>query len=73
VAHDANNVLSGVVSYPEPLLMDRPETGPLRALLLTVKGSREKAARIVQDWLTLARRGVATTVVFGLNQVSATP
>jgi two-component system cell cycle sensor histidine kinase/response regulator CckA len=30
VAHDLNNVLSGLVSYPELILMDLPEQSPLR-------------------------------------------
>ncbi|MGB5615325.1 MAG: PAS domain S-box protein, partial [Desulfobacterales bacterium] len=35
VAHDLNNVLSGIVSYPELLLMDLPEDSPLRKPILT--------------------------------------
>ena len=30
IAHDLNNILSGIVSYPELLLMDLPESSPLR-------------------------------------------
>ena len=30
VAHDLNNILSGIVSYPELLLLDLPEDSPLR-------------------------------------------
>lgn len=29
VAHDLNNILSGIVTYPELLLMDLPEDSPL--------------------------------------------
>ncbi len=29
VAHDLNNILSGIVSYPDLLLMDLPEESPL--------------------------------------------
>lgn len=67
VAHDLNNILSGVVSYPELLLMDVPEGSPLRQPLLTIQESGQKAAAIVQDLLTLARRGVSVTEVMSLN------
>jgi signal transduction histidine kinase/CheY-like chemotaxis protein len=69
VAHDLNNILSGLVSYPELLLMDLPEDSPLRKPVQTIKKSGEKAAAIVQDLLTLARRGVAATEVVNLNDV----
>jgi len=58
VAHDLNNVLAGIVSYPDLLLMDIPEDSPLRKPMLTIKNTGKKAAAIVQDLLTLARRGV---------------
>jgi signal transduction histidine kinase len=69
VAHDLNNILSGVVSYPELLLMDVPPESPLRQPLLTIQESGQKAAAIVQDLLTLARRGVSVTEVMNLNQL----
>ncbi len=69
VAHDLNNILSGLVRYPELLLMDIPEDSPLRKPILTIKKSGEKAATIVQDLLTLARRGVGTTEVVNLNDI----
>jgi len=69
VAHDLNNTLSGLVSYPELLLMDMPEENPLRKPILTIQKSGEKAAAIVQDLLTLARRGVAVTEVMNLNDI----
>ncbi|UCF90158.1 MAG: HAMP domain-containing protein, partial [Desulfobacterales bacterium] len=69
VAHDLNNILSGLVSYPELLLLDLPANSPLRKPILTIKRSGEKAATIVQDLLTLARRGVAVREVVNLNQI----
>jgi PAS domain S-box-containing protein len=69
VAHDLNNILSGIVSYPELLLMDLQSDSPLREPILTIQKSGEKAAAIVQDLLTLARRGVATTEVVNLNDI----
>jgi len=69
VAHDLNNVLSGIVSYPDLLLMDLPEDSPMRAPIETIKASGQKAATIVQDLLTLARRGVKTSEVLNINDL----
>jgi signal transduction histidine kinase/CheY-like chemotaxis protein len=69
VAHDLNNILSGLVSYPDLILMDVPADSPLRKPLLTIKQSGDKAAAIVQDLLTLARRGVANKTVVNPNQL----
>jgi PAS domain S-box-containing protein len=69
VAHDLNNILSGIVSYPELLLMDLKEDSPLRKPMLTIQKSGERAAAIVQDLLTLARRGVEATEVVNLNEI----
>lgn len=68
VAHDLNNILSGIVSYPELLLLDLPETSSLRQPLLTIQKSGHKAAAIVQDLLTLARRGVSNKTPVNINQ-----
>ena len=49
--------------------MDLPGDSPLRKPILTIQKSGEKAAVIVQDLLTLARRGVAIAEVVNLNQI----
>jgi PAS domain S-box-containing protein len=59
VAHDLNNVLSGIVSYPELLLLDLPEDSRLRKPIETMEKSGHRAVAIVEDLLTVAR-GVAT-------------
>ena len=69
VAHDLNNVLSGIVSYPDLLLLDMDESNPLKKPLQTIRSSGQKAAAIVQDLLTLARRGVVTADVLNLNTI----
>jgi len=60
VAHDLNNVLAGIVSYPELLLLDLPENSKLRKPIETMQESGHRATAIVQDLLTVAK-GVATT------------
>lgn len=58
VAHDLNNILAGIVGYPELLIMSLPENSPLRKPLLDIKESGQKAAAIVADLLTVAK-GIA--------------
>jgi signal transduction histidine kinase/ActR/RegA family two-component response regulator len=67
VAHDLNNVLSGIVSYPDMLLMRLPDDSDLRKPLGVMRDSGQKAAAIVQDLLTLARRGVTRFEVLNIN------
>ena len=69
VAHDLNNVLSGIVSFPELILLDMPKDHKQRKLIETIKKSGQRAAEIVQDLLTLARRGVAVKDVVNLNDL----
>ena len=72
VAHDLNNILSGIVSYPDLLLLDLEPDSPLREPLLSIKQSGMKASAIVQDLLTLARRNVAIKNVVDLNTLVVT-
>lgn len=69
VAHDLNNILSGIVSYPEILLLDLPADSKMRPPLESIKNSGEKAAVIVQDLLTMTRRGVAKQTIVNLRNV----
>ncbi len=69
VAHDLNNILTGIVSYPDLLLMQVPEDSSLRKPILAIQKSGEKAAAVVQDLLTMARRGVTVSEVVNLNSV----
>ncbi|MBU1565242.1 MAG: response regulator [Proteobacteria bacterium] len=58
VAHDLNNILSGIVSYPELLLFELPEGHKMRRPIEIMRESGMRASAIVQDLLTVAR-GVA--------------
>ncbi len=69
VAHDLNNVLSGVINYPELLLMNLPAESPMKKSLQVIMNSGLKAAAIVQDLLDLARRGVIVNEVLSLNDI----
>lgn len=59
VAHDLNNILTGVVTFPDLLLRQLPEDHDLRGPLRIIKESGERAAAVVADLLTVAR-GVAS-------------
>ena len=59
VAHDLNNILSGIVSYPELLLLQVDKESKLRAPIEAMRDSGMRAATIVADLLTVAR-GVAS-------------
>ena len=69
VAHDLNNILSGIVTYPELLAMDLEPDDPLRKSLEIIQSSGLKAAGIVQDLLTLSRRGVITKDIIDFNEL----
>ncbi|MBU0663765.1 MAG: transporter substrate-binding domain-containing protein [Proteobacteria bacterium] len=58
VAHDLNNILSGIVTYPELLLMKIPEDSDLRKPIEVIRDAGKRAAAVVADLLTMAR-GVA--------------
>jgi two-component system, cell cycle sensor histidine kinase and response regulator CckA len=69
VAHDLNNILAGIISYPELLIARLPGESPLIGPLKTIQTSGERAAGIVQDLMTLAKRGVGQKEVLNLNTV----
>lgn len=55
VAHDLNNILSGIINYPELMLATLDENNPLRKPLESVRESGHRAAAVVADLLTVAR------------------
>lgn len=69
VAHDLNNILSGIVSYPELLLLDLPEGSRLIKPIETIRQSGVRAAAIVQDLLTVARGVAITREPINLNDI----
>jgi len=72
VAHDLNNVLSGIVSYPDIILKElskNKENEKIIKYIERMKNSGQKAANIVQDILTLSRSGVVKFKPVNLNVV----
>ncbi|MFH0995670.1 MAG: PAS domain S-box protein [Pseudomonadota bacterium] len=71
VAHDLNNVLGVLVGYSELLIEKIPESSPLKKYAENILKSGVRGAAIIQDLLTLARRGVAVSEVVNLNRIAA--
>ncbi|MDR1872947.1 MAG: cache domain-containing protein [Deltaproteobacteria bacterium] len=60
VAHELNNILSGLVGYPELLLRDNNLNFNQKELIAEIMEAGQRAAAVVSDLLTLAK-GLATT------------
>ena len=69
VAHDLNNVLGVVVGYSELLLYDLASSSSAKSKATEILKGGQRAAAIVQDLLTLARRGSQDRKVLNLNSV----
>lgn len=70
VAHDLNNILSGIVGYPELMLLDLPEDSKLRKPIKAIHDSGTRAASIVADLLTVARGAASTRELQNLNSLA---
>ena len=67
IAHGLNNILSGIVSYPDLLLMKLSPTSPLRKQVEIIKKCGENAASFVQELLTLSGKGLSSQQVININ------
>jgi len=69
VAHDLNNVLGILSGYSELLRDEILEDNPARSYVDKILQSTKKGAAIIQDLLTLARRGVTVSDIINLNSI----
>ncbi len=67
VAHDLNNILAGIISYPELLLLQLPESSELRVPIEAIQQSGKRAATVVADLLTVARGAASTREPYNIN------
>lgn len=67
VAHDLNNILSGLISYPELLLMQLPRDSEMRQDVESMKAAGKRASEIVADLLTVARGAASVKKAANLN------
>jgi len=69
VAHDLNNLLSSVISYPELLLMNPAFPDNFRRPVERIKEGGLRAAAIVSDMLTIARGVASRKEIAGINKM----
>ena len=67
VAHDLNNLLAGIVGYPQLLLNKLPPDSNLKPSLMAIQDSGNRAANIVADLLTVARGAASTRETSNMN------
>ncbi len=58
VAHDLNNILAGIVSFPEIMLMEMDESNKHRKSVKIIQEAGRRAASVVSDLVTIARGGM---------------
>lgn len=71
VAHDLNNILAGIVSYPELIRVSLSDDSPLRDPLEKIEKAGKRAAAVVDDMLTLARNVASVKKTVNLNKLIA--
>ena len=69
VAHDLNNILTAIVTFPELLLMKMGSEGKYREDIDLIRKAGKQAAEVVADLLTVTRGATSKKEVCDLNQV----
>ena len=69
VAHDLNNILSGVVSYPELLLSQMEKTDRFYTEIMRIQEAGKRAAAVVADLVLLARGGATSFRIESINEI----
>lgn len=69
VAHDLNNILTGIVSYPDLLLSQMAETDRYYPSIKKIQESGKRAAAVVSDLVSIARGRLPKTSVENINEI----
>jgi signal transduction histidine kinase len=69
VAHELNNPLATILSWAERLSQKPALDEPVRRGIETILGESERAARIVRNLLTFARKRQTTRAMVDVNQI----
>lgn len=71
VAHDLNNILAGIATYPEILLLDDNLEPKIRKSLAIIKESGQNASAVVSDLLTISRGIREACQILNINTIIA--
>ncbi len=71
VAHDFNNILTGISGYSEMLLLNLPNEDLLRQDVLQIQQATERAATLTRQLLAFSRKQVIQPQRLNLNEVMA--
>ncbi len=69
VAHDLNNILTSITSYPDLILMKLPQDSEIRPWIENIRFSGRQAGEVVSDLLTVARGSVGKREATELNNI----
>jgi PAS domain S-box-containing protein len=69
VAHDLNNILSSIVTFPDLLLLEMPADASYRKDIQRIKQAGQKAAEVVADLLTVARGSTCQKKIGNINNI----
>lgn len=69
IAHDLNNILSGVVSYPELLLSQMKKSDSFYSEIERIQEAGKRAAAVVADLVLLTRGGATAFRVESINEI----
>jgi len=67
IAHDLNNILSGIVTYPEIILAQMDASDKHRKSIEFIRDTGKRAAAVVSDLLTVTRGTKAPKKICNLN------
>lgn len=69
VAHDLNNILSGIVSYPDLLLLQMDESDQYYEKIQKIQAAGKRAAAVVSDLVAITRGRVQEKNILKINEL----
>lgn len=69
VAHDLNNILTGIVTYPDLLLHQMGEENEYYPAIQRIQEAGKRASAVVKDLVMMARGRLPQTIVDNINDI----
>lgn len=69
VAHDLNNILTGIVTYPDLLLHQMGESNEFYPSIKKIQEAGKRASAVVKDLVMMARGRLPQTIVENINDI----